>query len=152
MNPAAEQSFQELMGRFSESDLEELPLAYSVYREDLPTLVELLHEQNLTMPLERLDILKVLLSEAKKNQSDRLEASFEGDDEKLAELELYNQAIGEMALKEYFFSLTYLELGHFLQRMHFELRGSEVPDNILELQASVRESLVSAFRLIDELQ
>jgi len=140
------------MGRFSESDLEELPLAYSLYRDDLPALVELLHEQNLAMPLERLDILKVLLYEAKKNQSDRLEASFHGDDEKLAELELYNRAIGEMALKEYFFSLSYLELGHLLQRTQFELEGIEVPEEILELQASVRGSLVNAFRLIEELQ
>lgn len=140
------------MGRLSESDLEELPLAYSVYRDDLPGLVELTREQNLSMPLERLDILKVLILEAKGNTVDRLEAAFDGDDEKLAELELYSQAIGEMALKEYFFSLTYLELGHLLQRTQFELRGSEVPEEILELQASVRNSLVSAFRLIEELQ
>lgn len=151
MNAAAQQTFKELMGTLSESDLEKLPLAYSVYREDFPALVELASEQSLSMPSERVEVFKALFLEAWEAQEARLEASLGDDESRLAEIERHSAAINQMAVEEYFFSMTYLKLGHLLQRTAIEARGEEPAAALLDLQQELESTLVRAFRKIDEL-
>lgn len=161
MSAELEARYRKVLDGFSAEELSRLPLAYTVYGDDLGAIVRSLSEDKSPLQAADLSYLYSLMAELARNLQWQVDGAefhdqfLSWDEEEretfLDELAALSNATYSKILAEYFFLLGIVELIATVREAFSELEGDSSFEHLEVVIENTKKRIIEVFQEIDEI-